>query len=110
MVSIQTAKNPPGNGGENQPTRQDSDAIHGYDGDASPAITELGKPDGDAPNKPRRKRRTPAPLAVTVEIEWVTGEHAQEVAYRQWLVIKEVLQWVHDHHQPSSPESRQGQP
>jgi hypothetical protein len=47
---------------------------------------------------------------VTVEIEWVTGEHAQDVAYRQWLVIKEVLQWVNTHHRsaPSPDPQQQG--
>jgi hypothetical protein len=90
----------------------DSDARNGYDENGASAVTRhQSSTDGDTIRTPRKRRRTRAPrppLEVTVQIDWLTGPQADDLAHRQWLVIKEVLQWINDH--PLPEEEAQEQP
>ncbi|GLI03661.1 hypothetical protein Pa4123_89390 [Phytohabitans aurantiacus] len=45
-------------------------------------------------------------MEVTVEVNWVTGDQAEDLAHRQWLVIKEVLQWTIDHPHPGQEAAK----
>jgi hypothetical protein len=80
-----------------------------YDGNTDQAGIDhhsTGAATETPPRKRRQRGRRSVAMEVTVEIDWVTGPEAADLAYRQWLVIKEVLQWINDHPGPK-PETQQ---
>jgi hypothetical protein len=57
------------------------------------------RPDDGAgrPSRATSRRRDRRPLQVRVELVAVDGEAGKLLAQRQAAVIREVLQWFHDH-------------
>ncbi|MDG4834790.1 hypothetical protein O7627_36600 [Solwaraspora sp. WMMD1047] len=78
----------------------DDNANDGYDGNEPSALDRghwAGLGSTRAPHKSRSLRESRVSLEVTVDIEYMSGPQADDLARRQWAVIKEVLQWITDH-------------
>lgn len=82
-----------------------------YDGHGTSAAADHLSPRDETTTSPRSKRRTRRPgppLEVDVEIKYVTGPQADDLAQRQWAVFKEVLQWIATNQQTRSAPPEQG--